>query len=399
MVIAAGIRKHMEDSSWIRRMFELGVSLKREQGEENIFDLSLGNPVMEPPAEFFSELRKLVDAPPRGSHRYMPNAGYAETREAIAQALTGETGLGYGHQHVLMCSGAGGGINVVVHSLCDPGDEVIIFAPFFAEYLFYASNHGAVPVTVGCDAEFTPDLNELGAKITARTKVVLLNSPNNPSGAVYSADFVQALAGVLKERSGALGTEIFLLSDEPYRKIIFDGASYPFPQLAYDRTITVTSHSKDLALPGERIGYVAVHPAYAGGAELMDAFVFCNRVLGFVNAPAMMQHVVRNLQHVTVDVRDYQAKRDYLYGVLTEAGYDVVKPKGAFYMFPKSPVPDELKLMETLQKHGVLVVPGRGFGLPGYFRISFCVEQSVLEGAAPGFRAAAKELGAVPASE
>jgi aspartate aminotransferase len=394
MAIASQIKQYMADSSWIRRMFELGIAMKRERGEESVFDLSLGNPVMEPPPEFMIEMRRLLDEMPTGSHRYMPNAGYTETRAAVASALAEETGLPYSPEHVMMTVGAGGGINAVLHALCEPEDEVVIFAPFFAEYLFYAVNHGAKSVAVGCDSDFTPDLAELEAKITPRTKVVMVNSPNNPSGRVYPGTFIRDLGELLQRKGQELGTEIYLLSDEPYRKIIFDNQPYPFPQLAYDKTITVTSHSKDLALPGERIGYVAVHPGYEGGAELMDAFVFCNRVLGFVNAPAMMQHVVRALQHVTVDVSDYQKKRDYLYDVLTEAGYRVFKPEGAFYMFPESPVEDEMLLVEALQRHGVLVVPGRGFGMPGYFRISYCVDQRVLEGAAPGFRAVAKELGA-----
>jgi len=397
MPIASQIKKYMADSSWIRRMFELGIAMKRERGEDKVFDLSLGNPVAEPPAEFLSEMHRLLDDLPLGSHRYMPNAGYLETRAAVASALADETGLPYGPEHVIMTVGAGGGINAVLHALCEPGDEVMILVPFFAEYLFYVANHGASAVTVGCDAEFTPDLTEMESKITKRTKVVMVNSPNNPSGRVYDAAFTQQLGEMLSRKSDELGIEIYLLSDEPYRKIIFDALRYPFPQLAYERTITATSHSKDLALPGERIGYVAVHPHYKDAGELVDAFVFCNRVLGFVNAPAMMQHVVKALQHVTVDVSDYQRKRDYLYGILTAAGYSVFKPQGAFYMFPESPVADEMQLVEALQKHGVLVVPGRGFGLPGYFRISFCVEDYVLEGAKVGFEAVARELGASPA--
>ena len=393
MPIASQIKQYMADSSWIRRMFELGITMKQERGEENVFDLSLGNPVMEPPPEFFAEMRRLLDELPAGSHRYMPNAGYPETRAAVAEALAEETGLPYATPNILMTVGAGGGINAVLHALCEPGDEVAIFAPFFAEYLFYARNHGATPVAIGCDAEFTPDLAELEEKITRQTKVVMVNSPNNPSGRVYDEAFIRDLAALLTRKSDELGTEIYLLSDEPYRKIIFDGLTYPFPQLAYERTITVTSHSKDLALPGERIGYVAVHPHYAGAGELMDAFVFCNRVLGFVNAPALMQHAVKALQHVTVDITDYRDKRDWLYEMLTSAGYRVFKPQGAFYMFPESPVPDEMQVVEALQRHGVLVVPGRGFGLPDYFRISFCVDSRVLEGSAPGFQAVASEFG------
>lgn len=392
MGIARNIREQMAGSSWIRRMFEQGIALKRERGEENVFDLSLGNPVAEPPAAFNAVLARLVAEPGAGSHRYMPNAGYTETRAAVAASLAGETGLGYGPQQVVMTVGAGGALNVALHALCEPGDEVIVLAPYFAEYLFYAANHGAAAVVVPCGPDFIPDLDAIERAITPRTRVLLLNSPNNPSGAVYPAAFITALAGVLERRSAALGIAITLLSDEPYRRIIFDGLDYPFPQHAYPRTITATSHSKDLALPGERIGYLAVHPDHPEGAELVDALVFCNRVLGFVNAPALMQRVVAELQGVSVDVADYQAKRDYLCGVLEEAGYDLVRPGGAFYLFPRSPVADELVLVEALARHGVLVVPGRGFGMQGHFRISYCVPQRVLEGAAPGFAAAIAEV-------
>ena len=392
MAIAADIQRAMEDSSWIRRMFELGIQLRQERGPENVFDLSLGNPIAEPPPQFFDELRDFAGNSAPGVHRYMPNAGYVETRQAVADALSDETSLSYGADHVLMTVGAAAALNVVVHSLCDRDDEVVILTPFFAEYLFYATNHGARPVVVGCDEDFTPDLDELEGKLSERTKIVVVNSPNNPSGAMYPASFVEALADLLRAKSVEFGTEIFLVSDEPYRRILFDEHTYPFPQLAYERTITVTSHAKDLALPGDRIGYIAVHPDYDDGGQLMDALIFCNRVLGFVNAPAIMQHLVRNLQTVTIDTTDYQQKRDYLYDVLTSAGYEVRKPEGAFYMFPKSPVKDEMQLVAALQRQGVLVVPGRGFGMEGFFRISYCVEQRELEGAAPGFAAAMSEL-------
>ena len=392
MAIATDIQRAMEDSSWIRRMFELGIQLRQERGAENVFDLSLGNPVVEPPAQFFDELRNFADNDAQGVHRYMPNAGYVETRQAVADALSDETGLTYGPNHIVMTAGAAAALNVVVHALCDRDDEVIILAPYFAEYLFYATNHAARPVVVGCDDDFIPDLDELESKLSNRTKIVILNSPNNPSGAMYPAPFIAALAELLRAKSSEFGTEILLVSDEPYRKILFDEHTYPFPQNSYERTITVTSHAKDLALPGDRIGYIAVHPDYDDGGQMMDALIFCNRVLGFVNAPAIMQHLVRNLQTVTIDTTDYQRKRDELYDVLTTAGYEVRKPEGAFYMFPKSPVADEMQLVQALQRQGVLVVPGRGFGMPGYFRISYCVEQRELEGAAPGFAAAIAEL-------
>ena len=323
----------------------------------------------------------------------MPNAGYPETRQAVADSLAEESGLPYGAQHVLMTCGAAAALNVAIRSLCDPGDEVVILTPYFAEYLFYAYNYGATPIVVGCGDDFTPDLDELERKLTPRSRIVILNSPNNPSGVIYPQSFIAELAALLRRKSEEHGTAIYLVSDEPYRRIIYDGLAYPFPQHEYERTITATSHAKDLALPGDRIGYLAVHPACEEAGELLDAFVFCNRVLGFVNAPAIMQHLVRGLQRVTVDVSDYQAKRDYLCGVLTSAGYNVRKPEGAFYLFPQSPVEDEMLLIQALQEEGVLVVPGRGFGMPGYFRISYCVHRSALEGAAPGFRAAINKLG------
>ena len=393
MTIAADVQRHMEDSSWIRRMFELGIALKRERGDDNVFDLSLGNPVAEPPPQFFDELRRFAESPAPGAHRYMPNAGYVETRQAVADALSAETGLAYTADHVVMTVGAAAALNVIVRAVCNPGDQIAILTPFFGEYMFYILGRDAEPLVIGCGEDFLPDLAELEEKLSARTRLVILNSPNNPSGAIYPRAFVDSLGQLLERKSEQFGSDIFLVSDEPYRKIIYDDQQYPFPQQAYRRTITVTSHAKDLGLAGDRIGYLALHPEYENGAELLDAFIFCNRVLGFVNAPAIMQHLVRNLQDVTIDIADYQAKRDYLYGVLSEAGYRVRKPEGAFYMFPESPVADELELVEALQRHGVLVVPGRGFGMPGHFRISYCVQQRELEGAAPGFRAAIRELG------
>ena len=394
MTIAADVQRHMEDSSWIRRMFELGIALKRERGDDNVFDLSLGNPVAEPPPQFFDELRRFAESPAPGAHRYMPNAGYVETRQAVADALSAETGLAYSADHVVMTVGAAAALNVIVRATCNPGDQIAILTPFFGEYMFYILGRDAEPLVIGCGEDFLPDLAELEQKLSERTRLVILNSPNNPSGAIYPRAFVDSLAQLLDRKSEQFGSDIFLVSDEPYRKIIYDDHQYPFPQQAYRRTITVTSHAKDLGLAGDRIGYLALHPEYENAAELLDAFIFCNRVLGFVNAPAIMQHLVRNLQDVTIDIADYQAKRDYLYGVLSEAGYRVRKPEGAFYMFPESPVADELELVDALQRHGVLVVPGRGFGMPGHFRISYCVQQRELEGAAPGFHAAIRELGA-----
>ena len=378
----------MEQGSWIRRMFEQGDLLRSEHGEENVFDLSLGNPVMEPPREFFDELRRIAEDPTPGMHRYMSNAGYEETRAAVAAELRAETGLDFTAGEVVMTCGAGGALNVVLKTLLDPGDEVVIFAPYFVEYRFYADNHGGTCRVVPPDESFYPDLAAFETAITESTRVVLVSSPSNPTGVVYGANLLSEMGEIIRGKERQLGREIFLVSDEPYRKILFDGLEYPHVFHHHWRSIVTTSHSKDLALPGERIGFIAVHPEYEDRGELVEGLVFCNRTLGFVNAPALMQHIVKALQSVTVDVGAYQAKRDFLYSRLTEMGYSVVKPQGAFYMFPRSPIDDDVEFVGELQKHNVLVVPGRGFGMPGYFRISYCVEDGTLEGALPGFRAA-----------
>ncbi len=390
MAVSHRVHRSMEESSWIRRMFEQGAALKQRFGDRNVFDLSLGNPVMEPPPEFHQALQRLLSNPPSGSHRYMPNAGYHETRAAVADALADETGLPFTSNEIVMTVGAGGAINVVLHSILDPGDEVILLAPYFAEYTFYADNHGGAPIIVPTDGDFLPDISAIEAAIGPKTRAIFINSPNNPTGVLYPAERIEALGELLERKSRALGREIFLISDEPYRKIIFDGLSYPHVFPFYRQTIVATSHSKDLALPGERIGYIAVNPAYEEREELIAGCSFSTRVLGFVNAPALMQRVVAHLQQATVDVLDYQRKRDMLYDALTGLGYQVPRPQGAFYMFPRSPVADELVFINELLQYNVLVVPGRGFGAPGSFRLSYCVEDWVLEGALEGFTKAAR---------
>ena len=388
MAVSSKVREFMEQGSWIRRMFEEGIALKRQFGEDAVFDLSLGNPILEPPEQFFSELESIAAHPMPGMHRYMPNAGYPETRAAVAAQLAEETGLGFSENEVVMSCGAGGALNVVLKTLLDPGDEVVIFAPYFVEYFFYADNHGGTCVVVPSVEGFLPNVEAFEEALGDRTRVVLINSPNNPSGVLYSEELLDSLARIISRKEDELGREIFLVSDEPYRKLIFDGVEYPHIFQHHPRSIVATSHSKDLALPGERIGYIAVHPDYVDREELADGLIFCTRTLGFVNAPALMQHIVAKLQSVSVDVGVYQAKRDFIYDELTAIGYDVVRPQGAFYMFPRSPIEDDVRFVAELQKHTVLAVPGRGFGMPGYFRLSFCVTDKTLEGSIPGFRAA-----------
>ena len=393
MAVSNKVKGFMEQGSWIRKMFEEGISLKQQFGEENVFDLSLGNPIMEPPQEFFDELRRVAENPIAGLHRYMPNAGFVETRDAVAAQLREETGQDFTANEIIMCCGAGGALNVILKTLLDPGDEVVIFAPYFVEYFFYADNHGGACKVVPPNDDFLPDLDAFENAIVENTKIVLLNSPNNPSGVLYSVELLVQLGEIIQRKEKEFGSEIFLVSDEPYRKILFDGLEYPHIFDHHVRSIVATSHSKDLALPGERIGFVAVHPDYDDKTELMDGLVFCNRTLGFVNAPALIQHIVKNLQSVTIDVQQYQDKRDFMYQNLTEIGYEMPMPQGAFYMFPKSPIEDDVEFTAELQKSNVLVVPGRGFGSPGHFRLSYCVTDETLAGSLEGFRIAFEAVG------
>ena len=384
MPVSNKIKNFMEQGSWIRKMFEEGISLKRQFGEENVFDLSLGNPVIDPPQEFFSKLKSIADNPISGMHRYMPNAGLLETREAVAGQLVDETMIAFTANEIIMTCGAGGALNVVMKTLMDPGDEFVIFAPFFVEYHFYADNHGGSCKVVPPDRNFLPDLDAFRDAVTPKTRGVLINSPNNPTGVLYSSEVLSNLCEIIREKEEEYGTKIYLVSDEPYRRLIFDNLKYPHIFDHHVRSIVATSHSKDLALPGERIGYIAIHPDCPDKQEIIDGMVFCNRTLGFVNAPALAQHLVTSLQSVTVDVGLYERKRNFLYSKLTDMGYSVVRPQGAFYMFPKAPIDDDVEFVDKLKEERVLAVPGTGFGLPGYFRLSYCLKDETIEGALPG---------------
>ena len=392
MSVSDNVRKRMESGSWTRRMFEEAAVLKKKHGEHNVFDLSLGNPVIEPPAEFKQALRNLIENPLAGMHRYMENAGYEETRKAVARQVSLENGIDLSFGDIIMTVGAAGAINVILKTVLEPGDEVIVFAPFFMEYDNYIDNHGGRTRVCATDQDFLPDLQAFEEALNSKTRAVILNSPNNPTGVVYHEDFLRRFGEILAAGEKRLGASIYLVSDEAYSSLIYDGLKYAPIFNLYHRSLIATSHSKDLALPGERIGYIAVHPAIENKAELINGMIFCNRILGYVNAPALMQNIVRHLQHVTVSIPEYQEKRDYLYSNLTGMGYRLVKPQGAFYMFPRSPLENDVDFVHELQKHNVLTVPGRGFGLPGYFRISYCVNHRTLEGALTGFKRAAEQF-------
>ena len=385
MAISEKVSGFMEKSSWIRKMFEEGISLKKQFGEENVFDLSLGNPVIEPPDAVQAAMVQAAKDISPGLHRYMPNAGLQDVREAVAKTLSNECKVSISANDLVMVCGAAGGLNITLKTLLDNEDEVLIFAPYFVEYLFYADNHGGKAVAVKTHDDFTLDMDALKDALNEKTKAVIVNSPNNPTGVVYSREDLQQLAEILKVHSEETGKTVYLISDDPYQKITFDGVEAVNILELYENSIYITSHSKDIALPGERIGFVAVHPKCEDAGSLMAGLIFSNRVLGFVNAPALIQRVIKNVQGVTVDVEQYKKKRDFLYGELTRIGYDVVKPQGAFYFFPKSPIDDEVEFARKLAEKKVLVVPGRGFGCPGYFRISYCLPDSVIEGSIAGF--------------
>jgi aspartate aminotransferase len=394
MSISDNIRNRMTSGSWIRKMFEESRALIKEIGEENVFDLTLGNPILEPPSEFNSVLQKIVNNPYPGMHRYMENAGYADTREAVALYLKTETGINFSRHDIIMTVGAAGALNIVLKSICNPGDEIIIFSPFFFEYNNYIDNHSGIVKVVPSDTTFVPQLDLLEKAINKRTKGVIINSPNNPTGIVYSYDVLRAICEILERCKRKLGTDIYLISDETYRRLVYDEVQVPYIFNLYTQSIVTTSSSKDLGLSGERIGYVAIHPDMKNHNDMVNACIFCNRILGFVNAPALMQNTIKHILNASVRVDEYKKKRDFIYSHLVDMGYSITKPHGTFYIFPKTPIEDDIAFVRELQsKYHVMTTPGVGFGVTGYFRISFSVEDKVLRGSLPGFKKAAQEYG------
>ncbi|MEW5899489.1 MAG: pyridoxal phosphate-dependent aminotransferase [Bacillota bacterium] len=393
MSISAKIKENLTRASWIRKMFEEGARLAAIHGPDKVFDFTLGNPGVEPPPAFREELKKLALNPLPGMHGYMSNAGYPETREAIARVLAEDTGLPFRPNHIVMTCGAGGGLNVVLKTVLNPGDEVIVLVPYFMEYRFYVDNHGGTIKEVRTRPDFQPDFDALAAAISPQTKAIIINSPNNPTGAVYPEACLNQLGTLLKTKEEEFGTTIYLISDEPYAKIVYDGVKVPSVFKSFRNSIVVTSHSKDLALAGERIGYIAIHPEIQDAELLFEGLVFCNRTLGFVNAPALMQRLVARLQREPADTAEYLEKRNLLYDHLTALGFAMVKPQGAFYLFPRSPLPDDVEFVRFAQKYNILLVPGAGFGLPGYFRLSYSVPRQTVINSLPAFTELAAELG------
>lgn len=387
-MISKEIEQKLSGGSLIRKMFDEGTRLKKIYGDDKVFDFSIGNPDLEPPKEVKDAIKELADADIPGMHGYMANAGYPETRQAIADQLSKESGLEIGIDAICMSCGAASGMNNLLRSIMEPDDEIILLAPFFLEYLNYISNVKGKPVIVNTDpVTFQPIIADIEKAITPKTKAIVINSPNNPSGAIYSKETLMELNAMLLRQDHV----IHVISDEPYKDLAYDGMTVPSTLACFDNLIVCFSWSKSLSLPGERIGYTCVSPKHADYELLTSAIVLCNRILGSVNAPAFMQRVVAKSLTAKVDVANYERRRNLLYNIITEAGFTCTKPQGALYLFMKTPIEDNA-FCEVCAKYNVLVVPGSAFKREGYVRLAFCVSEKTILGSKDAFESIAKEL-------
>jgi aspartate aminotransferase len=389
-LLSSSIADSLLKGSWIRRMFEAGIALKKEHGEDAVCDFSLGNPDLPPPPIVAEAMHKLADSLDRPfSLGYMPNGGYLRARAALAEYLSREQGLPLAADEVILTCGAAGGLNTLFKAILNPGDEVLSLSPYFVEYGAYVSNHQGVFRAVPTLPEtFSIDINALDAAITAKTRALLLNSPNNPTGQIYSRDELSAVVALLEEKSRLAGHPIFLVSDEPYRFLAYDGEQVTPLLPLYDFAVVAGSFSKNMSMPGERIGYLALSPKMPGRDELMNGLILCNRILGYVNPPVVGQHLMCAALGFQVDAQIYKRRRDAMARVLSDAGYQFLMPKGAFYFFPKAPGGDDVAFVNTLMRHLILAVPGSGFGGPGYFRMACCVDEQIINRAADGLKKA-----------
>jgi len=406
MPIADAIKKAQESGSWIRKMFEEGAALKKQYGADKVFDFSIGNPDIEPPPAFHTSLVQLVTEDAPGSHGYMANVGFPESRKAMAQKTSRDHQVQIDESHVVMCVGAAGGLNVVLKAILNAGDEVVVPKPYFVEYGSYISNHGGRMVLVPSAPDFDLDVGAIAAALTEKTAAVIINSPHNPTGRIYPGRTIQALAEALRRHGKKTGRYPYLIADEPYREIVYENRQVPPVLSAYEESILVTSFSKSLSLPGERIGYIALGPRITDKEDLFGALAYATRVLGFVNAPALMQRVVAQLIDAQVDVSIYARRRDAFKEVLDTAGIPYIEPEGAFYLFCQVPprrhgpalaadaatadstAPIDVTFVNHLKDHLILAVPGTGFGASGYFRLAYCVDESIIRNSASAFQKA-----------
>ena len=388
-MIADKMKNMVANSSAIRAMFEEGNRLASIYGAENVFDFSLGNPNVEAPEAVKKAILELVEnEDPLVLHGYTnSNSGYPEVRESVAASLNKRFGTKFEGKNIIMTVGAAGGLNVILKALLNPGDEVITFAPYFGEYRSYVNNFDGVLVEVSPNTvDFQPKLDEFAKKITEKTKAVIVNTPNNPTGVVYSEETIKKLAAIMEEKQKEFGSEIFLISDEPYRELVYDGAEVPYLTKYYDNTIVGYSWSKSLSLPGERIGYLVIPDEVVDSEMLLSACNVANRILGFVNAPTLQQKVVQKCLEESTDISYYDRNRETLYKGLLDCGFTCIKPQGAFYLFMKTPIADEKEFCSQAKKYNLLVVPGSSFGCPGYVRIAYCVAYETIVNSLPKFK-------------
>lgn len=393
-MIADKMKALVKNSSAIRAMFEEGKIMAAKYGAENVYDFSLGNPNVPAPVQVKEAIIEEAEKEdPIVLHGYMSNAGYEDVRQAVAESINKKFDTAFSAKNIIMTVGAAGGLNVILKTLLNPGDEVIAIAPYFGEYNSYVSNFDGKLVVVSPNTEtFQPNLTELEEKLTARTKAVIVNSPNNPTGVIYSEETIQAMAEILRKKQKEFGTEIYLISDEPYRELAYDGAEVPYLTKYYENAIIGYSFSKSLSLPGERIGYLVIPDEAADSEDVISAAGTATRILGYVNAPSLMQKAVAKCLDAQADVPYYDRNREDLYNGLKEMGFECIKPQGAFYLFMKSPVADEKVFCEAAKKQHILIVPGSSFACPGYVRIAYCVAHETIINSMPGFKALAEEF-------
>ena len=393
-MIAEKMKNMVANSSAIRAMFEEGNRLAKIYGPENVFDFSLGNPNVPAPKSVKDAIIDILnEEDPVALHGYTnSNAGYEDVRQAVADSLNARFDTAFSARNIVMSVGAAGGLNVALKILLNPGDEVIVFAPYFGEYRSYTANFDGVLVAISPDTEtFQPKLDEFEAKLSPKTKAVIVNTPNNPTGVVYSEETIQKLAAIMEAKQQEFGTDIYLISDEPYRELAYDGVEVPYLTKYYANTIVGYSFSKSLSLPGERIGYLVIPDEASDSADLISAASVATRILGFVNAPTLQQKMVVKCLSEQTDISYYDRNREALYNGLLDCGFSCIKPEGAFYLFVKSPVENEKEFCEAAKKYNILIVPGSSFGCPGYVRMAYCVSYETIVNSLPKFKELAKE--------
>ncbi|MGM9929500.1 MAG: pyridoxal phosphate-dependent aminotransferase [Bacillus sp. (in: firmicutes)] len=379
-LISNRIAANLEQGSWIRDLFEKGNELRRIYGNDRVYDFSLGNPIVEPPASFKEHLKELANSPASNLHGYISNQGLPEARAKVGEFLGSLYHQTIQPESVVITVGAGGALNVALNSIVNPGDEVIILVPYFVEYKYYVENVQATPVFCPLDQDFQVDLDALSSVISDKTKAIIVNTPHNPTGTILTKESLQGLGDLLKEKEKEFNSHIYMIYDAPYTQLVYDGIVYESPFESYHRVIYASSFSKDLGLAGERIGYLALDAGIEGHNQLIAAFVYCNRTLGFVNAPVFMQRVLANMDSLLTDCTEYTVRRDAIVDILRDAQFDFIVPQGGFFVFPKSPIEDDVEFCKfAAENYNILLVPGTGFGCPGYFRMSFSVEMDMIE--------------------